>query len=103
MLTEYYALILVLRFKGGENSLKKLYVGNLAYSITQDQLREHFAAAGTVADAVVITDRETGRGRGFGFVEMATDAEAKKAIEMFNGKDMDGRALVVNEARPKAE
>lgn len=83
--------------------MKKLYVGNLAYSITQDQLREHFAAAGTVADAVVITDRETGRGRGFGFVEMATDAEAKKAIEMFNGKDMDGRALVVNEARPKAE
>lgn len=83
--------------------MKKLYVGNLAYSITQDQLREHFAAAGTVADAVVITDRETGRGRGFGFVEMATDAEAKKAIEMFNGKDMDGRALVVNEARPKTE
>lgn len=103
MLTEYYALILVLRLKGGDNSLKKLYVGNLAYSITQDQLREHFAAAGTVADAVVITDRETGRGRGFGFVEMATDAEAKKAIEMFNGKDMDGRALVVNEARPKVE
>lgn len=83
--------------------MKKLYVGNLAYSITQDQLREHFAAAGTVADAVVITDRETGRGRGFGFVEMATEAEAKKAIEMFNGKEMDGRALVVNEARPKAE
>jgi RNA recognition motif-containing protein len=81
--------------------MKKLYVGNLSYSITQDQLREHFAQAGTVADAVIVTDRETGRGRGFGFVEMATEAEAKKAIEMFNGKELDGRALVVNEARPK--
>ncbi|MBI2010126.1 MAG: RNA-binding protein [Candidatus Chisholmbacteria bacterium] len=81
--------------------MKKLYVGNLAYSITQDQLREHFSQAGTVTDAVVITDRETGKGRGFGFVEMATEAEAKKAIEMFNGKELDGRALVVNEARPK--
>ena len=81
--------------------MKKLYVGNLSYSITQDQLREHFAQAGSVADVVIITDRETGKGRGFGFVEMATEAEAKKAIEMFNGKELDGRMLVVNEARPK--
>ena len=82
---------------------KKLYVGNLDYAITQDQLREHFAKAGTVVDAVIITDRDSGRGKGFGFVEMSTDEEAKKAIEMFNEKDLNGRNIVVNEARPRRE
>jgi len=79
----------------------KLYVGNLAYSVTSDQLGQLFAQAGTVSDAVVITDRQSGRSRGFGFVQMSTDEEAKKAIEMFNGKDFEGRPLVVNEARPQ--
>lgn len=79
---------------------KKLYVGNLSYSVTSDQLREHFGQAGTVVDAVVISDRQSGRSKGFGFVEFEKEEEANKAIEMFNGKDMDGRNLVVNEARP---
>jgi len=82
---------------------KKLYVGNLDYSVTQDQLKEHFAQAGSVVDVAVITDRYSGRGKGFGFVEMATEEEAKKAIEMFNEKDFGGRNIVVNEARPKRE
>lgn len=79
----------------------KLYVGNLDYGVTGDQLSEHFAQAGTVTDAVVITDKYSGRSKGFGFVEMSKDEEAKKAIEMFNGKDFQGRNLIVNEARPK--
>lgn len=79
----------------------KLYVGNLDYSVTGDQLKEMFAQAGTVADAVVISDRYSGRSKGFGFVEMTTDEGAKKAIETFNGKDFQGRNLVVNEARPR--
>lgn len=82
---------------------KKLYVGNLDYSITQDQLRDHFAQAGSVVDAVIITDKYSGKGKGFGFVEMSTEEEAKKAIEMFNEKDFNGRNIVVNEARPKRE
>jgi RNA recognition motif-containing protein len=82
---------------------KKLYVGNLSYSVTSDQLKSHFSQAGTVVDAVVITDSRTGRSKGFGFVEYDKDDEAKKAVEMFNGKDMEGRNLVVNEARPKKE
>lgn len=81
----------------------KLYVGNLDYGITGDQLGELFAQAGKVASAVVITDRDSGRSKGFGFVEMTTEDEAKKAIEMFNGKDPQekGRNLIVNEARPR--
>lgn len=79
---------------------KKLYVGNLSYRVTDDMLKDHFAQAGTVTSASVITDRMSGRSRGFGFVEMASDDEAAKAIEMFNGQDLDGRALTVNEARP---
>ncbi len=79
---------------------KKLYVGGLSYSTTQDGLREAFAKAGAVQSAAVITDKITGRSRGFGFVEMTDDAEAEKAIEMWNGKELDGRRLVVNEARP---
>ena len=78
----------------------KLYVGNLPYTITGDQLRDQFSQAGTVVDAVVISDRQTGRSKGFGFVEFEKEEDAQKAIEMFNGKDMEGRNLVVNEARP---
>lgn len=78
----------------------KLYVGNLSYNTTDDSLKQLFAGAGNVASASVITDRMSGRSRGFGFVEMSTDEEAKKAVEMFNGKDLDGRKLTVNEARP---
>ena len=79
----------------------KLYVGNLDYQITDDQLGELFAGAGQVVSARVITDRHSGRSKGFGFVEMGSDEGAKKAIEMFNGKDFQGRDLVVNEARPE--
>lgn len=79
---------------------KKLYVGGLSYSTTDDSLREGFAAAGTVESATVIMDRMSGRSKGFGFVEMSTDEEAQKAIEMFNGQEFDGRKVTVNEARP---
>jgi len=82
---------------------KKLYVGNLDYGVTDSALEELFTQAGTVDEAVVITDRNSGRSKGFGFVEMSTEEEAAKAIEMFNGKENDGRALVVNEARPRRE
>lgn len=79
----------------------KLYVGNLDYAVTADQLKELFGQAGTVTDSVVITDKYSGRSKGFGFVEVSSEDEAKKAIEMFNGKDFQGRNIVVNEARPK--
>jgi cold-inducible RNA-binding protein len=82
---------------------KKLYVGNLAYSIGDSDLQQMFAAHGTVNSAQVIMDRETGRSKGFGFVEMGTDQEAQAAIAACNGKEIEGRALTVNEARPKAE
>jgi cold-inducible RNA-binding protein len=81
----------------------KLYVGNLSFRTTQEDLRELFAQAGTVESASVIEDRETGRSRGFGFVEMATQEEAQAAIEQFNGKEFNGRNLTVNEARPRTE
>jgi len=81
----------------------KLYVGNLDYATTSDQLSELFAQAGSVVSAVVITDRQSGRSKGFGFVEMSSEEEAKKAMEMFNGKDFQGRNMVVNEARPRVE
>jgi len=77
-----------------------LFVGNLPYSYDSAKLEEVFAQAGAVTSAKVISDKYSGRSRGFGFVEMATEEDTKKAIEMFNGKDIDGRALVVNEARP---
>lgn len=80
----------------------KLYVGGLPYSSNDDAVRNHFSQAGTVNSVQIIMDRMTGRSRGFGFVEMATEEDAQKAIEMFNGKDMDGRTLTVNEARPMA-
>ncbi|KKU44415.1 MAG: RNP-1 like protein RNA-binding protein, Glycine-rich [Parcubacteria group bacterium GW2011_GWB1_46_8] len=78
----------------------KLYVGGLSYDTTQQTLQDTFAQAGTVTSATIIIDRMTGRSKGFGFVEMATEEEAKKAIEMFNGKELEGRTLTVNEARP---
>lgn len=79
----------------------KLFIGNLPYTMTEDQLKEIFGAAGTVTFARIITDRETNRSKGFGFVEYDSEDEAKKAIEELNGKDIDGRELVVNEARPQ--
>jgi RNA recognition motif-containing protein len=80
----------------------RLYVGNLPFSATEDSLREMFAQAGQVESTKIITDRDTGRSKGFGFVEMATDQEASEAIKQFNGHQLDGRALTVNEARPMA-
>jgi cold-inducible RNA-binding protein len=79
----------------------KLFVGSLAWATTDQTLGDFFAQAGTVSSAKVITDRNTGRSKGFGFVEMATPEEASKAIETLNGKDLDGRNIVVNEARPQ--
>ncbi len=81
----------------------KLYVGNLSFRVSSDDLFEHFAQAGAVESANVVQDRETGRSRGFGFVEMASEDEATAAIAQFNGSDYDGRNLVVNEARPREE
>lgn len=82
---------------------KKLYIGSLSYGVTDDQLRDFFAQAGTVESAQVVMDRMSGRSRGFGFVEMATDEEAQRAIESLNGQELDGRAIVVNEARPMTD
>ena len=81
---------------------KKLYVGNLSYDTTTDSLKSAFAQAGSVVEAVVMSDKMTGRSRGFGFVTM-DDADADKAIDMWNGKDLDGRAIKVNEARPRED
>jgi cold-inducible RNA-binding protein len=82
---------------------RKLYVGNLTYGVTDSALQQLFAAHGTVQSAQVIMDRETNRSKGFGFVEMGSDAEAQAAIKALHGKEVDGRALTVNEARPKTE
>ena len=79
----------------------KLFIGNLEYTVTSDDLREAFSQVGTVADAVVITDKMSGRSRGFGFVEMSSEDEAKAAIEKLNGSDLKGRKINVNEARPQ--
>ena len=79
---------------------KKLYVGNLSYSVTDDSLREQFEEVGTVESAKVIIDRETNRSKGFAFVEMASDAEAEAAIKKFDGVSIEGRALRVSEAKP---
>ncbi len=79
----------------------KLYVGNLAFKTTSQELQQLFAQAGTVESASVVEDRDTGRSRGFGFVEMSSQEEATSAIEQFNGKDLDGRLLKVNEAKPR--
>jgi RNA recognition motif-containing protein len=80
----------------------RLYVGNLPYQTTVDELREFFAAAGAVTDAAIITDRETGRSKGFGFVEFGTEEEADRAISMFNGAQLRNRTLKVDRAQPRA-
>jgi RNA recognition motif-containing protein len=81
----------------------KLYVGNLSYTVTEEQLRELFSQAGTIKEIAIIIDRDTNRPKGFGFVEMTTQVEAQKAIEMFNEHELDGRRLMVNFARPKED
>ncbi|HLY25209.1 MAG TPA: RNA-binding protein [Aggregatilineales bacterium] len=82
---------------------KKLYVGNMAYSTTEEQIRELFSQAGEITEVALITDRETGRAKGFGFVEMATEEGAQEAIKRFNGHNLNNRTLTVNEARPREE
>jgi len=82
---------------------KKLYVGSLSYNTTEDGLKDFFQQAGTVESAVVITDKISGRSKGFGFIEMATEDEAAKAIETLNGAELDGRTISVAEARPMTE
>lgn len=81
----------------------RLFIGSLSWGTTDDKLRDFFASVGTVTSANVITDRESNRSKGFGFVEMSTDEEAKKAISELNGKDLDGRNIIVSEARPREE
>ena len=81
---------------------KKIYVGGLSYNTSEDSLRAHFANFGAVDTVAIIQDRETGRSKGFGFVEMATDAAAQAAIGDLNGREFEGRTLVVNEAKPQA-
>lgn len=82
---------------------KKLYVGSLSYDTTDESLRNAFAQAGAVESASVLMDKMSGRSRGFGFVEMSNDEDAQKAIEMWNGKELDGRTIIVNEARPMTD
>ena len=81
----------------------KVYVGNLSYNLNSEQLGQLFAEAGEVTDATVISDKYSGRSKGFGFVEFASEADAQKAIEMFHDKEVEGRKLVVNVARPREE
>ncbi len=81
----------------------KLYVGNLPYAASEDELKEHFSKAGTVTSVALIKDKATGRAKGFGFVEMSSDAEAQQAISMFHGQDFMGRSITVNVARPREE
>lgn len=83
--------------------MKKLFVGSLAWATTDDTLQAHFATCGTVASAKVITDRDSGRSKGFGFVEFEDDKEADAAVEKLNGSELDGRTIAVNEARPREE
>jgi cold-inducible RNA-binding protein len=82
---------------------KKLYVGNMSYGTTEDQIRDLFAQVGEVSSVAIITDRETGRAKGFGFVEMNNDEQGQEAIKRFNGYTLDNRTLTVNEARPREE
>jgi len=81
----------------------KLYVGNLSYNVTEEQLRQLFSQAGQIKEVALIMDRDTRQPKGFGFVEMTTQAEAEKAIQMFNEHELDGRRMMVNIARPKTE
>lgn len=89
--------------KGAVKSEMNIYVGNLNYATTEDTIRQHFEPHGTVDEVRIITYRDTGRSRGFGFVEMPNEDEAKAAIEALDGLELDGRPLKVNEARPKRE
>lgn len=82
---------------------KKLYVGGISYNSTEDSLKDFFSQAGTVESATIITDKMTGRSKGFGFVEMSTDEEAQNAIATLNGKELDGRTLNISEARPMTD
>jgi RNA recognition motif-containing protein len=82
---------------------KKLYVGNLSYGTTETQIRDLFVQAGEVTEVTIIMDRDTGRSKGFGFVQMAEDSAAQEAIRRFNGHSLDNRSLTVNEARPREE
>ena len=82
---------------------KKLYVGNLSYNMTEDTLKDTFSAAGSVDSAIIIKDKMSGRSKGFGFVEMSTEEESAAAIELWNGKEFEGRAISVSEARPMGE
>jgi cold-inducible RNA-binding protein len=93
----------VILSEGGQEVAKKLYVGNLSYDMTDSDLQGMFESHGTVQSAQVIMDRETGRSKGFGFVEMSNDQEAQGAISALNGKEVNGRALTVNEARPRED
>jgi RNA recognition motif-containing protein len=86
-----------------ESQVKKIYVGNFSFSMTEQELRSMFEPYGAIESATVATDRDTGRSRGFGFVSMSNDAEAEKAMAELNGKESGGRALTVNEAKPKTE
>lgn len=88
---------------GDQLMATRLFIGSLAWATTDDSLRDFFSQAGNVVSANVIVDRETNRSKGFGFVEMGSEEEAKAAVEQLNGKDLDGRAIVVNEARPREE
>lgn len=81
----------------------RLYVGSLSYDTTEENLKEVFSQAGTVTSATIITDKFSGRSKGFGFVDMSTEEEAQRAIDMFNGKELDGRTIIVSEARPLRE
>jgi cold-inducible RNA-binding protein len=83
--------------------MKNIFVGNLSFEATEDTVRAMFEAYGKVERVSIVTDRDTGRARGFGFVEMSANAEADRAIQELNGRELDGRALNINEARPKAE
>jgi RNA recognition motif-containing protein len=83
--------------------MKNIFVGNLSYSATESSVRSLFEAYGTVDRVSIVTDRDTGQAKGFGFVEMSGDAEAERAISGLSGKELDGRALTINEARPKGE
>jgi RNA recognition motif-containing protein len=89
--------------KGKENQKMKLYVGNISFNTTNQDLNELFGTIGTVESSNIIEDRETGRSRGFGFVEMASQEDGQKAIAELNGKEVDGRQLKVNEAKPKTD
>ncbi|MBI5305718.1 MAG: RNA-binding protein [Chloroflexi bacterium] len=93
----------IIRPKGDSRVESKLYVGNLSYNVTEEQLRELFSQAGTIKEIALIMDRDTQRPKGFGFVEMTTQVEAQKAIELFNEHELDGRRLTVNMARPKED